>query len=96
VAPVPALEFFHGDKFRVDLYALKPGLEGWSELAEWLTETERYEPLVSAGQAYLEVERSDDVARCVHRGSEELIRVPPDELHRRTMLPEDGQREPLR
>ena len=75
---------------QVDLVAVTPGTEQWSELEVWLAESRELIPDQAAGQAALDQRRSE-VRDAILRGREHLGSYVGEELTAHTLRPEQGQ-----
>jgi hypothetical protein len=74
---------------RVQLIAVTPRSENWTEIKTWMSESTQLVPDVAAGQAYLNG-RGEDVAERIRRARERLTKLDGDALAERTLRPEDG------
>jgi hypothetical protein len=79
---------------RVQLLAITPRRETWSQLPEWMRECEPLQADEPAGQALLQ-ERRDDFADRVKAARESYQGYSAEDREARTLRPEDGVQQPI-
>jgi len=78
---------------RTHLVPIKPSMEEWQELPEWLADTTRLVPKQAKGQAYLDSKKRSVKDR-IARAKDNLTEADPDELLEMTLAPTDGVHAP--
>ncbi len=74
---------------RLQLLAIKPSVESWAELPEWLADSQPLLVAQQSGQAYVNGRR-DDVAERLQSARQIYGEYSAEELAARTLRPEDG------